>query len=163
MINATDLSIAGRSGAQLVDAIWKAFRDNRRDLHAVISLLIDHEDPVVREEALSVLLVKWTDIRYRRRAAMALIDDPDFGVRARAALGLASVCSEATRGEDIRLLLRTLCDSEEDPETRRSSYEALFLIAGRHDFPTRARPFEAERDVDWSWVDELRLETALEK
>ena len=138
-----------------MDVIWEAYHEDRRDLHAAVATLLEHDDPVVREEALSLLLVKWVDVRYRARAAIALIDDADFGVRGRAAIGLASVSSAETRKEDIKLLLRTLRDEEEEVETRRASYEALLIITESEHFPIHRRDFDPKKDVDWHWVSQL--------
>lgn len=155
MITAADLSPAGKPGSALINAIWTAYREDRRDLHAAILRLIDYEDPVVREEAISLLYVRWSDKKSRVRLVTVLRDDDDFGVRTRAAFALACISDHATRAEDVSILSRLLRDRAEDPETRRAAYEGLLLIAGRHDFPEKTSHFDPERDVDWGWVAQL--------
>jgi hypothetical protein len=150
-----DLAPLFRSSAELIDAIWQAFRDDRRDLQEAIAQLTEHEDPLVREEAIGLLLTKWRVISERRRAVEALPRDPDFGVRAAAAYGLAAVSTVATKQADVCLLLERLLTPSEMPNTKQASYEALLIMFGRRDFPSATRGIELERDVDWPWVRQL--------
>src|ERR1700741_2539767 len=152
MITEEDLSAHHRTGAQLIDAIWQAYREGRRDLQDRIASLLEHDDPVVREEAIGLLLVRWADVRYRARALSLLASDTDFGVRSSAVMGLASVSTPATRKEDLQFLLQVLRDPAEDLSTRRAAYDWLLLLGGRRDFPSLQRNFDPERDVDWEWL-----------
>src|SRR4051794_17983823 len=48
-----------RSPSQLIAALGRAGREDRRDLKSAVEALTEHSDPLVREEALSLLLSKW--------------------------------------------------------------------------------------------------------
>jgi HEAT repeat protein len=98
-----DLSPA-RPGNQLITAVWQARREMRRDLMPALIQLLRHESATLREEILSLLLVNWREKSVRKIAMNALQTDEDFGVRSRAAYGLAVISTENTREEDIRLL-----------------------------------------------------------
>jgi HEAT repeat protein len=156
MITERDLAAGDKPASQLIDAIWAARQGGRMDLHPAVAALLEHEDPIVREEALSLLLVKWSLRQYRPKAAAMLLQDEDFGVRGRAAIGLAAVSDPSTRREDVAVLVRTLKDADEDMETRRASYEALLLMTNRDEFPSYSKAFVPERDVDWGLIETLR-------
>jgi|SRR5215213_10986028 len=158
MTRQQDLDPIGKTGAQLIDAIWAAYRADQRDSHGQVSLLLEHDDPVVREEAISLLLIKWRDGRYRDAARAMLDRDSDFGVRAQAALGLAAVSTEATREEDLAILLNLLRDPGEEAETRSAAYDALLILGKRQDFPSSRSEFDPDRDIDWEWLSTLERE-----
>lgn len=156
MTQLQDLDPSGKTGAQLVNAIWTTYRTGDNSRHRDVSLLLGHDDPVVREEAISLLVGKWRDPRYRS-AALAMLDrDADFGVRAQAALGLAAVSTDATRDEDISVLLKLVGDTAEEVETRGAAYDALLILGGRQDFASAMEKFDPEADIDWEWVSTLR-------
>lgn len=143
-----------RRGADLIDAIWAARREERRDLREQIAQLLFHREPLVREEAFSLLMSKWKDGSIRATAIRALNEDPDFGVRSRVAIGLAGITSEETASDDVDLLRRVVLDSGEHSQVRRAAYEALCLIGGRA-VPPVNEPFRVDRDADLDWVRNL--------
>jgi len=120
----------------------------------LVANLLDHEDPVVREEALSLLLVKWKQHDYRPKAVAAIREDVDFGVRATAAYGIVSVSTAKSRQEDTRLLLFLLSDEDEELGVRQAAYESLLIMFGRRDFPS-GKGMNLQSDVDWEWVRSL--------
>ena len=122
---------SSRDPADLIDALFEARRENRRELQDAVVKLLEHEEPMVREEAVSLLCTKWEMRDLRPKAREMLQHDEDFGVRARAALGLGSVSMRATRQEDAALLVRVFEEEGLPPEVRQACYEALSLIAGR--------------------------------
>jgi len=140
-----------RAPADLVDALWAVRRTNDTSRRDEVALLATHEDGIVRQEALSLLLTKWRDIDFRPLAMEMVQSDEDVAVRSRAALGIASVSSTETRAADVALLRGILLDSDEDVEVRRSCYEALSLIDGRKPPPLNA-DFDFGRDVELEWV-----------
>lgn len=123
-----------REPADLIDALYAARRGNRRDLRNAVEQLLEHEEPTVREEALSLLLTKWETRALRAKAREVLQHDDDFGVRARAAIGLASIASAETREDDAALLARVFEEKGLPPELRRACFEALSLMVGRPTF-----------------------------
>lgn len=153
-----DFSLGTRSSGDLIDAMYAAVKQDRRDLHAAVARLIGHDSPVVRETVISVLLAKWRDDRYRNLAVHALTTDPEFGVRCTAAIGLGGISSASTRSEDILLLAHVLRAEHIDIEVRRSAYEGLFLIDGREDFLSYRKTFVPDRDVDFPWLERLEAD-----
>lgn len=153
-MNHIDLSV-WREPEQLLAMLEEVRRLDRRDLRDEVVALLNHEDPVVREEALSLLLVTWRE-RLARPVALKALESPaeDFGVRGLAAIGLASTSSPATRSEDIKTLLGRALDRTEDSGVRRAAYEALLLMHGRPPPPTN-RPFSVDADADSQWLAEL--------
>lgn len=130
-MNEADLLPLVNSPAELIQNLGRAEREERNDLRDFVANLTEHEDPLVREQALSLLLFKWKDAASRWRAVRALENDLDFGVRGQAAFALIGVSSETTRREDTRLLLQRFLDEEEALDTRRSvSMRCCYCISG---------------------------------
>lgn len=125
-----DLS-AHREPADLIDAIYEVRRSNRRDLRDQIERLLEHDEPMVREEALSLLLTKWGISTLRSKGRQLLQSDKDFGVRAHAAIGLASVADASTRRDDAALLAAVFNEAGVQPELKCACFEALSLLVGR--------------------------------
>jgi hypothetical protein len=125
-----DLS-PSRDPADLIDAIFAVRRQDRRDLQTQIERLLDHAEPIVREEALALLLTRWKTRSLRPTARRLLLKDRDAGVRARAALGLASISTPDTRREDAQLLAEVFDELGVPPQLRCACVEALALMAGR--------------------------------
>jgi len=155
-MNARDLLPLVNSPSELIENLGRAERERRHDLRDAVASLTSHEDPLVREQAIGLLLFTWKDVPSRWIAVRALEADSDFGVRGQAAFGLIGVSSERTRAEDTRLLIRRLLDEDEELDTRRSVYDALLLLYGRRDFPATKRGLDLSREVDWEWIRELR-------
>lgn len=77
-----------------------------------------------------MLFTKWKVGRLRPKARELLEADEDFGVRARAAIGLAAVASRETRISDAEFLARVFT-SERQALVRQACFEALSLMAGK--------------------------------
>jgi HEAT repeat protein len=122
---------AARDPADLVDALYAARREDRRDLRGQVELLLRHGDPIVREEALSLLLVKWGVADLRSAARDLLLGDPDSGVRARAAFALAAVSEGAARHEVAQLLADVYLANADSAPVRRACFEGLSFLAGQ--------------------------------
>lgn len=115
----------------IIDAIFEARRGNRRDLLPQLELLLDHAEPMVREEVVSLLMTKWGVRSLRTRAREMIERDEDLGVRARAAIGLGSLAQAPTSAEDADYLAERIADRATPPEVRRACFEALTIMAGR--------------------------------
>lgn len=137
-----DLS-PGNRPEDLIDAIWAVRRGNHRDLRPEVVRLLSHYDPFVRQEALSLLFAKWKDVSLRDRLIHILQNDPDAGVRSRAASALPCVSTPGTRREDKQLLREILLNPAEDDLVRRACYESLYMI-------THGRPKLLEDTEDLS-------------
>lgn len=118
-------------------------RGNRRELRPEVVRLLSHHDPIVREEALSLLFVKWKDVSLRDRLIHILQNDPDAGVRSRAAGAIPAVSAPGTRREDKQMLREILLNPAEDDSVRRACYESLYEI-------TYASPIALEDTEDLS-------------
>jgi hypothetical protein len=120
-----------RDPADLIDALYKARREERSDLRAEVEALVLHPEPIVRLEALSLLLGRWKLRDLRALALSVLENDPDPGPRSAAALGLASISESPFRGADARLLRQLYADRTQPSHLRCAAFEALSRMVGR--------------------------------
>jgi HEAT repeat protein len=112
--------------------------------------LLDHSDPSVREEALSLLFVKWEARQYHDRLEQMVRHDGDAGVRARAAGALALMSSEATRSGDIAILREIVLDLHQDAIVRKASYEGLLeMTSGTPRMLDDDADLDEDFDLDW--------------
>lgn len=150
-----------RTPSELIDAIWAVRRLGRKDLETEVLKLLDHEDPTVREEAISLLFVKWQAVSRRDRLMDALCSDPDFGVRSRAAGALALTSNSSTRRRDCRILCSIVLNREDDPDVRKACYEALHRLA-RREAVMLQDDVDIDEDIDLGWVAALCQKNDLE-
>lgn len=139
-----------REPAALVDAIWEARRQDRKDLAGDVAELLAHQDPTVRSEAVSLLGAKWEQSWYLPQFSDLLANDPDTGVRSRAALAIGSLSTAFTRARDLQQLKEIVLDQQDDEDVRSAAYEALLRLQGRG----REAPLARLPD-DLSWVRQL--------
>lgn len=121
-----------------------------------ILALLEHSAPDVRVAALGLLFVEWREGQHRGRATSMLREDPNDEVRAAAAYATVATSSEATRSSDVGLLLAAV-ESDPSPEVRRAAYEGLLLTFQRPDFPDALKAFDPSVDIDWEWIQEIRM------
>ena len=114
-----------RPAPDLVDAIWSARRSELVGLAPELARLLHHSDPVVREEAVSVLGTAWRIRTYRPTVIGMLRQDADFGVRVRCVSALAAMSTKDTRSEDIDLLRQVVEDRTEDVGVVAAARQAL--------------------------------------
>lgn len=117
--------------AALVDAIYTARREDRRDLLPQLEALLEHEEPIVREEALALIATKWGVPILKEKVRDMLEHDADVGVRSRAAIGVAALSQRAEWLTDADYLACTVRDSTVPLDVRRACFEALTRLAGR--------------------------------
>lgn len=127
-----------RPPADLIDALYEARREERRDLVEAVAVLMDHDDPIVREEAVSLLITTWQVKEFRDITRRMLRYDPDEGVRARAALGLATIATVQSRMDDAMLLAGVYSEPAASHVLQLACLEALSLMVGH--------PIIAEQD-----------------
>lgn len=139
-----------RPASELIDAVWQARREERRDLLPALVQLLQHESPTLREEVVSLLLVRWRERSLRTLAIDVLENDDDFGVRSRAAYGLSLISSASTRQEDIGLLRILLADPNEDAYVRRACFDGLCQITGRP-LPPPTEAVDLDSAATWEW------------
>jgi len=120
-----------RSPAELIDALYRARRSGDQAARAHIQKLLDHEEPMVREEVLSLLLTKWKAGDLVPRAIAMLQTDDDEGVRAQAAIGLGALSASGI-APTVYLRLAELARNPHVPDrVRQACAEALTTIAGK--------------------------------
>jgi HEAT repeat protein len=137
--------------SKLIDAIWEVRRGERRDLFDGVAALLDHEDAIVREEAMGLLFVKWGDTSLRERLMELIRSDPDFGVRSQAALALAATSRPQSKSDDVQLLRSIVLNRSEDPNVRVTAYEALYqMVNGK--FISLDDDTDIDEDVDLDWL-----------
>jgi hypothetical protein len=120
-----------RESPDLIDALYEVRSENRRDLSDAVVALLEHDDPIIREEAVSLLLTKWEIHELRDRAKQILLSDEDAGVRARTAVGLASITTPRRRADDAALLAKVYAEPSASRALQLACMEALYLMVGR--------------------------------
>lgn len=123
---------------------------------AVVSLAT-HQDLDVQEETLRVLLVRWKLSGLHPLALDMLVQGETPEIRIVAAFGIAVTSSEVTRLQDTAALKVVLTNLMEDEAVRQAACEALLILFRRPAFPSEPRAFDADRDVDWAWVEQLPM------
>ena len=145
----------------LLSALYRVGPEPVPELRSALTSLCDHADPDVREEALRILATRWKDPEGRRIAIAALGADPAANVRSAAAIAVAVTSDPSTCADDTRVMLAVLRNTGIDPDVRGAAYDALVILhrrgagSGIWPFPTKQRPFDGDRDVDWKWIREL--------
>lgn len=145
---------AWNDAASLITAIWAARRSDKMERLPEILPLLHHADATVREEAASLIFLKWADHSNRALLTKMIAADPDDGVRARAAAILAMTTTSATRDDDIAALRAIVLDRDEDPLLRKVSYEGLTTIVRGKAEPL-ADDVDVDEDLDLEWVRRL--------
>ena len=130
MTDSCDLD-SSRPAEDLIDALFAARRERRVDLAAAVELLLGHDSEVVRSEAVSLLLTKWRLPALRPQALTMIKDDPDAGVRARVALGLAAISNGFSRSDDAQTLAEVALGDGREAIERSAAVEGLARLAGR--------------------------------
>ena len=143
-----------QDSSALIDAIWEVRRGNRKELRADVVRLLEHGDPIVREEALSLLFVKWAEKALRERLLDLLASDPDFGVRSRAAGALGALSDKGTSREDVAVLQKIVLDRADDPLVRKAAYESLHMIV-RGQSILLDDDIDLDEEVDLEWIKQL--------
>ena len=139
----------------ILEALYKVPKVQQPGLVGVISPLLDHTDPYIREEAIRILVTRWKLERYRDWAADMLVHDEAPDVRGAAAYALAAVATPTTSAEHTELLLDALQNTDEEPNVRGAAYDALLILHRNPAFPTKKRDFDPDLDVDWQWIESL--------
>ncbi len=141
-----------RDTNSLLRAIAQTSDDDELEATPLIGALLSHPDPDVRQEVLRKLAVHWKNQNYRQDVCEALTSDPDEGVRATAAFGLATLTTSETMEADTRLLLPLVRSQQSGPDLRLAAYEALLLIRGRRDLPPLDPRVDPDDVIDWKWL-----------
>ncbi len=143
-----------RAPDELISAIWEARRNDRRDLLDQVVQLLSHSSPTVREEAASLVFLKWGDRAHRQQLLTMATSDRDSGVRARAA-GIMSLSAAAQNiGHELRILRDIVLNRQEEDVVRKGAYEGLVRLV-RGDFIVLDDELDIDEDLDLDWVQEI--------
>ncbi|HEX6815216.1 MAG TPA: HEAT repeat domain-containing protein [Gemmatimonadaceae bacterium] len=143
-----------RAPDELVNAIWEARRNDRRDLVVQVVQLLSHSSPTVREEAASLVFVKWGDRAHRQRLLAMATSDRDAGVRARAAGIMSLTAPTQNIGNELRILRDIVLNRQEEDVVRKSAYEGLVRLV-KSDFIVLDDELDIDEDLDLNWVQEI--------
>lgn len=147
-----DEELVHDEGGDVVDrasALSRLAADGRADLIPLVRQWLSHEQPMLRSEAVSKLLVFW-ELEDDIPAVMAILhDDPDPDVRGAASRALSSFVIGTNRHRDmiVRALVRQL-ERDDDVITQRSCYEDLLRLLDRSR-PEPPYDFDRDTHVDW--------------
>lgn len=145
--------------AERASALTRLAFDAAYELEPQIASLLDEADPMVRGEAMSVLLGWWRRGEYFERAVDMLHHDPDEWPRGDAAFALTEFVARMPHEEPaapevrervIRELVRRLVEDDSDT-VQAKCYEGVLIAIGPEDRWGIQLPdvFDRERDVDW--------------
>ena len=123
--------------AELIDELYRLRRSGDQTKMPMVQALLAHEEPMVREEALSLLLIRWKLVELVPHALQVLTTDVDDGVRAQAAIGLGALGASGVK-LGLHTHLSALARAYDVPErVRVACVEALSALAGQ---PTILEP-----------------------
>jgi HEAT repeat protein len=142
-----------RSPGELIEAMYRLRRAGRRDSQADVTRLLDHDEPMVREEAISLLLTKWKCSELVSKALVMLEHDVDDGVRAQAAIGLGAIATAQPLPGLSQRLAKLALETGVPDRVRQACGEALSTMAGR---PTLMEP----SDIVEARINELMADIA---
>jgi hypothetical protein len=140
-----------RTPDELINAIWEARRNDRRDLLVRVAQLLSHSSPTVREEAASLVFLKWEDRTNRQQLITMATSDRDPGVRARAAGILSLTAAAQNIGNELRVLRDIVLNHQEEDIVRKSAYEGLVRLV-KGDFIVLDDDLDIDEDLDLDWV-----------
>ena len=143
-----------RAPDELVNAIWEARRNDRRDLLDQVVQLLSHASAVVREEAASLVFLKWGDRTHRRQLLMMALSDRDSGVRARAAGIMSLTAAGQDIGNELCILRDIVLNRHEEDVVRKSAYEGLVRLV-KGDLIVLDDELDIDEDLDLDWVQNI--------
>lgn len=140
-----------RPPERIVDYLWSLRRRGKAEEVEHVIALLDHANPTVREEAVS-LLGHWKEPAYREYVLRLVQTDPDPGVRSRSAIAIPRLSVPATRAKDLDELRTIVLDEGEVQEVRLAALQALRLLYG-----VKPGAFRGNSDISASldWVRSL--------
>jgi hypothetical protein len=139
----------------LVKSLGRVTLDQRAELHDAVDGLLTHDDPDVREEAVRIIGVLWKVREAHARLLNAMLRDPDAEVRGAASYAVVATTSPDSRQGDVLALLGIVRDGTQPAFVRGTAYDGLLILHHRRQFPSTAREFQPQTDVDWDWIESI--------
>lgn len=137
-----------------VNSMKKLASDGFGDkIHPVLDNWLNHSHFLLRDAAVSMLLVSWGQQKYVGKVIEMLHNDTDWSVRGTAATALANFSKEFIEGSKYEqkivgeLLISLLKD--EDEFVQRDSYKGLYKLIKGECERSDENEFARNRDVDW--------------
>jgi hypothetical protein len=120
----------------------------------ILKQWLEHSEPMLREEAITLLLGGFGYEQYVEKAILMLHNDPYWLTRGDAAFALSSFATrfksaEKYKDKIIKELLRSLI-SEEDKVIQRKSYQSLYEIITTKLLQFDKDEFDRNCDIDWN-------------
>lgn len=135
----------------------------------VLAQWLDHQDALLREDAVSLLLASLGQEKYLNKAIELLHNDSDDTVRGDAARGIAIFCAKFIEGEKyqdevIKELLLSLI-RDKDTFVRQNSYKGLLQVIEKRDwnYYDEKDSFNPISDVDWEFLEPFLNKYSLKK
>lgn len=140
-----------------VNSMKKLASDGFGDkVHPVLDDWLSHSHFLLRDAAVSMLLISWGQQKYLGKVIEMLHNDTDWSVRGTAATALSNFSKEYVEGKKyeeqiIKELLISLLN-DEDEFVQRDSYKGLYkLIKGERE-RSDENEFTRNQDVDWKML-----------
>jgi hypothetical protein len=134
-----------------------------RSARPIVERYLTHEEPMVRYNALSALILDWGLDEHRATCIHMLHEDSDEDNRSLAAGCLGSLDEGTHNPETLRLLLQVFCDGSENKYVRRSAYLAILDVVSvpREQRPPSAQEWVWDTDINWKLINELQQKLQL--
>ncbi len=136
-------------------ALSRLASDQRRELEPYIADLVSHKVPILRAEAIRVLVGRWNLKKYLSACYNLLFNDPDVMVREYAACALAGyaryqeVISENEKKRVLRALAKVV--QSDIYGANEAAYDGILQILGYpiYELLNLNRMFDPKIDVNW--------------
>ena len=131
---------------------------NARSTRPIVERYLTHDDPWLRYNALSALVLDWGLEDHRTTCIRMLQEDPDEDNRGMAARCLGSLYQATHDPETLRLLLQLFFNENEDKLVRESTYDAILDVVGisSRERPSRAKEWTWDTDINWKLLNDLQ-------
>lgn len=123
-------------------------------LQPTLDSWLNLSEPLLREEAITLLLGGFGYENYVDKAIKILSDDPDWLVRGDAAFALSSFAirfreAEKYNNQIVSALFRSLLN-DEDEAVQEKSYKGLYELLTKQPLISSRDVFDRDNDVDWN-------------
>lgn len=144
------------------DQVWLILlilgEGNAQSTRPLVERYLTHEDPTVRYNALSALILDWGLEDHRATCIRMMHEDPDDDNRSLAIACLGSLDRATHNPDTLRLLLEVFLNGAQDKYIRRSAYSAILNVVGvpRDQRPPSAREWNWDTDINWKLINDLQ-------
>ncbi len=176
----SELYVNGVSNDDLFDDAFDAFalikEQNLIVLAKEIYDLLDHEDKIIRKEAVALLgfTTRLHVPEFRDKAYEIFLNDPDDSVKSTALIAWVSYFFKSNNPKVLEILYAILIDNNNSFNIREMSYCGIFstidlLFAERVNIDLNTRhlhdgddPEEFNKQINWEWLEDVMRQYAPE-